>query len=922
MKKLRIRFSGDLLLIVSFCLIACCSLYHTYSGQRAEPEGIRVNAETVMMSGNEVIEVSAIAHVEHAETDDIQYAVRNADGTPSTTMRVVNGFLQADEPGTGYLYVYVNGEASRNGIPVHVYETPEEKETAVLVHQELKAHEQQEPQSAGESGTVVMTSSEEPVPMAHDPLQGHAVVFQNTPAVAPLAVTHVSGYYTSAPALVPVDLLKDAASDQPVILAEVNHITAWLGQKGNILPRIWSITPEGARSLTDAAGMSWESSDPSVITVENGVPAAAGTGEAKLTGTLDTYIVELQVEVTEPDEVSNFTTASKEPYTLGFSEDNTSYTAGKTYSWPTVLPKETGKPVTVKGNRIYQCGSQYYYAEEDFTVDWSEDLLCNAEAYSDHLICLSQGLVCMEGDNLSGIVPGVVFRHHDSFWVSSGDAAAEPMESDAGWIEISDLFEEGEDGYDPGADTGPESDALSYPDAQYNPYPGSISSNCTYAVWALANQALGVRLPNWGDAGNWFRRAGISGYPTGQKPAAYSIVVWDHHVGFVTAVSEDGTMMYVKEGNSDGRYREGWWPVAAGRHGQKLYGFIYLTNDHGDAIKADTVEVTAGFNDTEEEFLKVLKELGLEPGERTEEYSDEVEEGYIISYTTGELAVGSVVDYIVSLGPEPEIIIDEDVQKKLAGMTKDELLAWFEEQGLTAGKETVEESEEKDGTVLRVAKGTYSKGDEVDYTISKQKAAETPEPTEEPTAEPTAEPEASAEPDPTAEPQASEKPEETPLPSEEPDPTAEPTAEPELSAEPDPTAEPEPSEQPEETPLPSAEPDPTVEPTAEPEASAEPEPTAEPTPAPTPEETVLPTVEPEPTAEPTPEPVITAEPEPEPTPEETVLPTEVPELPPEPTAAPAEEPAPAEETPEPAETPVSEPSPEPAAEAGVQEGES
>ena len=101
MKKLRIRFSGDLLLIVSFCLIACGSLYRTYSGQRAEPEGIRVSAETVMMSGNEIIEVSAIAHVEHAETDDIQYSVRNADGTPSTTMRVVNGFLQADGPGTG-----------------------------------------------------------------------------------------------------------------------------------------------------------------------------------------------------------------------------------------------------------------------------------------------------------------------------------------------------------------------------------------------------------------------------------------------------------------------------------------------------------------------------------------------------------------------------------------------------------------------------------------------------------------------------------------------------------------------------------------------------------------------------------------------------------------------------------------------------
>ncbi len=779
-EKCRIRLTADLLLVLSFCIIASCSITYTYSGKRQIPDRLSVAAEPVYLSQGTSIDITNVIQTEMTvnDTDDIQYIVRNEDGSPSATMRVVKGQLQADEPGTGYLYIYINGEASQNGIPVHVYETEAEKEDAILVHEQLKQNEilETDPLPAEESADTPVTVSsgtdtELPGVMVSD--DGRSVVFDPRPVPAGLTQTYIPDYYTGQSSYEGKEyialVVNGVRTGTPVnmLFGERLNISAWLAQKTDLLPWIWKITPEGERILLNAADFIWETSAEDVISIEDGVPVIAGEGEADLTGSLDGEKIHIHVTVTDPEDISDFNTESEEPYTLDFTEDGVSYRSEKTFYWPTELPEKTDKKVKIKGGRIYQCGSQYYYLEEDIETEWDSAFLNDVEAV-DGLIRLSQGLILMEGDNLSGIVPGVVFRHHEQFWVYTGcDEPGVPYEDEEGWLEISDLFD-GQDDYDPGADTGPESDAFAYPDSQYNPYPGSISGNCTYAVWALANEALGVRLPNWGDAGNWYRRAGISGYPTGQKPAPYSIVVWDHHVGFVTAVSEDGTMMYVKEGNASGRYREAWWPVASSRHGQSLYGFIYLTNDHGDAIQAKIVEVTEGFSDTEEAFLAKLAELGLEPGERTEAYSDEVEEGHIISYTTGELAVGSVVNYTVSLGPEPEVVIDDDVMQELVGMTREQLLAWFEKNGLIAGTEAIEESDQETGIVLRVARGRYKEGEEVDFTTSRKKPEEILDPTAEPTIEPTTEPE------PFIEPEPSEQPADTPAPSEEAVPSSDP----------------------------------------------------------------------------------------------------------------------------------------------------
>ena len=66
------------------------------------------------------------------------------------------------------------------------------------------------------------------------------------------------------------------------------------------------------------------------------------------------------------------------------------------------------------------------------------------------------------------------------------------------------------------------------------------------------------------------------GYTVSSVPAVNSIVCWSHHVGVVTAISEDGSMVYIKEGGYCGGYHEGWFPAYYSRSRQALYGYIWL----------------------------------------------------------------------------------------------------------------------------------------------------------------------------------------------------------------------------------------------------------------------------------------------------------------------------------------------------------
>lgn len=55
------------------------------------------------------------------------------------------------------------------------------------------------------------------------------------------------------------------------------------------------------------------------------------------------------------------------------------------------------------------------------------------------------------------------------------------------------------------------------------------------------------------------------------------------------------------------------------------------------------------------DFSSVLNKIGLKPGYKSEDYSDSVEEGRIISVTSGKYKTGDAVNYVVSIGPKPVV---------------------------------------------------------------------------------------------------------------------------------------------------------------------------------------------------------------------------------------------------------------------------
>lgn len=123
-----------------------------------------------------------------------------------------------------------------------------------------------------------------------------------------------------------------------------------------------------------------------------------------------------------------------------------------------------------------------------------------------------------------------------------------------------------------------------------NPYYGGWS-NCTWSAWQLCYSYTGIALPRLGNAGAWYGAAAAYGYAVGTAPAAMSVGVWSNHVVFVTEVSEDGSMVYIKEGGYCGGYHEGWIASQSARNGQAFYGYIYVGSG-GEVINPSPVITT------------------------------------------------------------------------------------------------------------------------------------------------------------------------------------------------------------------------------------------------------------------------------------------------------------------------------------------
>ncbi len=132
--------------------------------------------------------------------------------------------------------------------------------------------------------------------------------------------------------------------------------------------------------------------------------------------------------------------------------------------------------------------------------------------------------------------------------------------------------------------------------AAVNPYYGGWS-NCTWSAWQLCYDYTGIALPRLGNAGAWYGTAPAYGYSVGTSPAAMSVGVWSNHVVFVTEVSEDGSMVYIKEGGYCGGYHEGWIPSQSARNGQAFYGYIYVGSGGQVIEPTQVITTTTTYND-------------------------------------------------------------------------------------------------------------------------------------------------------------------------------------------------------------------------------------------------------------------------------------------------------------------------------------
>lgn len=132
--------------------------------------------------------------------------------------------------------------------------------------------------------------------------------------------------------------------------------------------------------------------------------------------------------------------------------------------------------------------------------------------------------------------------------------------------------------------------------AASNPYPtsqdmdkdGNYEVPCTRFAWQQVYDNLGIALPDWGDAVNWWQSAKNAGYPTGSSPKANSIAVWSGdergHVAYVTSGS--GSTFTVNEG---GRTDEDH----TSSHGV-VYGYT-ITNAVGGSKPYDVNKILLGF---------------------------------------------------------------------------------------------------------------------------------------------------------------------------------------------------------------------------------------------------------------------------------------------------------------------------------------
>ncbi len=141
--------------------------------------------------------------------------------------------------------------------------------------------------------------------------------------------------------------------------------------------------------------------------------------------------------------------------------------------------------------------------------------------------------------------------------------------------------------------------------AASNPYPktqtfnGVVSTPCTRVVWQEAYDRLGIALPGWGNAVDWYRNAANAGYQVGSEARPNSIAVYSGfqgygHVAFVVSVDDETMRIVENRGDGEGK-REGSRSKGIGSGEQSdlyLIGFIYITEPKSSGSSSSSTSST------------------------------------------------------------------------------------------------------------------------------------------------------------------------------------------------------------------------------------------------------------------------------------------------------------------------------------------
>lgn len=126
-----------------------------------------------------------------------------------------------------------------------------------------------------------------------------------------------------------------------------------------------------------------------------------------------------------------------------------------------------------------------------------------------------------------------------------------------------------------------------------------------------------------------------------------------------------------------------------------------------------TIKVESYAGKSESDFKAYIKGLGLSLGDRSEEYSDSISSGLIISNETGDKKSTSSIDYVVSKGKDPRIDVPSYANKKAS-----EFESFLASKGLTGTATSEYNSTVAEGYVISNTTGKFNTGSSVSYKVS------------------------------------------------------------------------------------------------------------------------------------------------------------------------------------------------------------